>query len=38
MLVWRYGDELDPDGDLRAIAELQRVLKQDGSLLFVVRW
>ena len=32
----RYGDELDPDGDLRAIAELQRVLKQDGSLLFVV--
>src|SRR2546423_10328582 len=32
----RYGDDLDPDGDLKAIAELQRVLAPDGSLLFVV--
>jgi SAM-dependent methyltransferase len=32
----RYGDELDPDGDLKAIRELKRVLKQNGSLLFVV--
>jgi SAM-dependent methyltransferase len=32
----RYGDKLDPDGDLKAIRELQRVLKQNGSLLFVV--
>ncbi len=31
----RYGDSLDPDGDLRAIAELQRVLAKGGSLLFV---
>ncbi len=31
----RYGDPLDPDGDLKAIAELIRVLKKDGSLLFV---
>ena len=31
----RYGDPLDPDGDLKAIAELMRVLKKDGSLLFV---
>jgi hypothetical protein len=32
----RYGDPLDPDGDLRAIAELKRVLAIGGSLLFVV--
>jgi SAM-dependent methyltransferase len=32
----RYGDPLDPDGDLKAIAELKRVLKKGGSLLFVV--
>jgi SAM-dependent methyltransferase len=31
----RYGDPLDPDGDLRAMAELQRVLASGGSLLFV---
>lgn len=31
----RYGDELDPNGDLAAIHELKRVLKKDGSLLFV---
>lgn len=32
----RYGDALDPDGDLKAIAELRRVLAPGGSLLFVV--
>ncbi len=32
----RYGDPLDPDGDLKAIAELKRVLRKGGSLLFVV--
>lgn len=32
----RYGDILDPDGDLKAIAELKRVLAAGGSLLFVV--
>jgi hypothetical protein len=32
----RYGDEFDPDGDLKAISELERVLAKDGSLLFVV--
>ncbi|KKU75136.1 MAG: hypothetical protein UY00_C0052G0003 [Candidatus Wolfebacteria bacterium GW2011_GWA1_47_6] len=32
----RYGDPIDPDGDLKAIKELQRVLASGGSLLFVV--
>jgi len=32
----RYGDPLDPDGDLKAISELKRVLAVDGDLLFVV--
>jgi SAM-dependent methyltransferase len=32
----RYGDPLDPDADLNAIAELKRVLACDGTLLFVV--
>ncbi|HET6382896.1 MAG TPA: DUF268 domain-containing protein [Armatimonadota bacterium] len=32
----RYGDALDPDGDLKAMAELQRVIAPGGSLLFVV--
>lgn len=32
----RYGDPLDPDGDLKAMAELKRVLAPGGSLLFVV--
>jgi len=32
----RYGDKLDPDGDLKAIRELKRVLEPGGSLLFVV--
>lgn len=31
----RYGDELDPDGDIKAISELKRVLKPGGDLLFV---
>ncbi len=31
----RYGDPLDPDGDLKAIAELIRVLFKGGSLLLV---
>jgi SAM-dependent methyltransferase len=31
----RYGDPLDPYGDLKAIAELKRVLARGGSLLFV---
>jgi len=32
----RYGDPLDPDGDLRAINELKRVLAPGGNLLLVV--
>lgn len=32
----RYGDPLDPDGDLRAMSELKRVLAPGGTLLFVV--
>ena len=32
----RYGDPLDAQGDLRALAELQRVLAPGGSLLIVV--
>lgn len=32
----RYGDAIDYDGDLKAIAELKRVVKPGGSLLFVV--
>ena len=31
----RYGDTIDYDGDLKAIAELKRVVKPGGSLLFV---
>jgi hypothetical protein len=31
----RYGDKIDPDGDLKAIAELQRVVKSCGNLLLV---
>lgn len=31
----RYGDPLDPEGDLKAMAELQRVVAPGGSLLFV---
>ena len=32
----RYGEPLDYDGDLKAIAELNRVLAKEGNLLFVV--
>jgi SAM-dependent methyltransferase len=32
----RYGDPIDPQGDIKAISELKRVLSQGGSLLFVV--
>ena len=32
----RYGDKLDYDGDLKAIAELKRVVSPEGTLLFVV--
>src|SRR5262245_31335558 len=31
----RYGDAVDPEGDLKAMAELKRVLAPGGSLLFV---
>jgi hypothetical protein len=32
----RYGDSLDPDGDMKAARELVRVLKTNGNLLVVV--
>jgi len=32
----RYGDPIDPEGDLKAIKELKRVLAHGGTLLFVV--
>lgn len=32
----RYGDPLDYEGDLKAVAELKRVLQPGGQLLFVV--
>ena len=32
----RYGDPMDPDGDLKAIRELKRVLAPGGNLLIVV--
>jgi hypothetical protein len=32
----RYGDPLEPAGDLRAMAELQRILAPAGNLIFVV--
>ena len=31
----RYGDEIDPKGDIKSIDELKRVLKPGGDLLFV---
>lgn len=32
----RYGDPIDPEGDLKAINELKRILSKGGNLLFVV--
>lgn len=32
----RYGDEIDPEGDMKAVKELSRVVSEGGSLLFVV--
>lgn len=32
----RYGDHIDPEGDIKAINELKRVLSPKGDLLFVV--
>jgi len=32
----RYGDELDPLGDIKAINEIKRVVTSDGDILFVV--
>ncbi len=32
----RYGDPIDPNGDRRALSELQRVVAEGGSLLIVV--
>jgi len=32
----RYGDPIDPEGDLKAINELQRVVKKGGNLLIVL--
>jgi hypothetical protein len=32
----RYGDPIDPDGDLKAAKELERAVASGGSLLFVV--
>jgi hypothetical protein len=31
----RYGDEIDPQGDIKSIDELKRVLQSGGNLLFV---
>lgn len=31
----RYGDEIDPRGDITAINEIQRVVKKEGDILFV---
>ena len=32
----RYGDPIDPDGDIKAVKELSRVVSKGGSLIFVV--
>ena len=32
----RYGDEIDPKGDIKAMNELQRVVRPGGSLLLVI--
>lgn len=31
----RYGDKLDPNGDLKAVSELQRITRSNGDILFV---
>jgi hypothetical protein len=31
----RYGDQLDPNGDIKAVNELQRITKPTGDILFV---
>jgi ubiquinone/menaquinone biosynthesis C-methylase UbiE len=31
----RYGDTIDPEADLKAMAELRRVMTKNGSLIFV---
>ena len=31
----RYGDKLDPDGDIKAVNELQRITQPNGDILFV---
>jgi ubiquinone/menaquinone biosynthesis C-methylase UbiE len=32
----RYGDTIDPKGDIKAINELKRIVKPDGNLIIVV--
>jgi ubiquinone/menaquinone biosynthesis C-methylase UbiE len=32
----RYGDPIDPEGDLKAMGEIKRVMAKNGNLLFVV--
>lgn len=32
----RYGDKIDPDGDLKAFSELKRIVQKNGNLLIVV--
>ncbi|MFZ2831633.1 MAG: DUF268 domain-containing protein, partial [Minisyncoccia bacterium] len=32
----RYGDTIDPEGDIKAASELSRVVSHGGALLFVV--
>lgn len=32
----RYGDTIDPEGDIKAIAELKRVVAKNGNLLIIV--
>jgi len=32
----RYGDQIDPNGDLKAIKEIERVIASNGDFLFVV--
>jgi len=34
----RYGDDIDKEGDKKAVAEVKRILKNDGELLLTVPW